>query len=60
MTIDRYSIARIIQHAKKIEIVTLNPYESDHIRQADIRKLINESTRQSSTRVMMLIAVEIC
>jgi len=60
MTIDRYSIARIIQNAKKIEIVTLNPYESDHIRQAGIRKLINESTHQSSTRVMMLIAVEIC
>jgi hypothetical protein len=60
MTIDRYSIARIIQNARKIEIVTLNPYESDHIRQADIRKLINESTRQSSTKIMMLIAVEIC
>jgi hypothetical protein len=55
MSFDRYRIARAIQDAKKIDMVALCPGESDQSRQAEIRKLIN---RQSSARVIMLIAVE--
>ena len=59
MTVDKYRIAKMVQNARRVEVLTLNPHESDRTRQDDVRKLITETTRQSNTRTMLLIAVEI-
>jgi len=59
MSFDRYRVAKAIQSARKIDIVALSPHQTDQARQADVRKLITETTRQSSSRTVLLIAVEI-
>ena len=59
MTVDRYRIAKMVQNARRVEVVTLNPHESDQTRQAEMRKLINESVRASNQRSVMLITLEV-
>jgi hypothetical protein len=59
MSVDRSRITRLINSAKRVEVVSLNPSDSDQARQAVIRKLITESVRQSDTRTLLLVAIEV-
>ena len=59
MSADRARIVKLINAAKRVEVVTLSPTDSDQQRQAVIRKMIDTSVRASDQRSVVLLAVEI-
>jgi hypothetical protein len=59
MNIDRNRIAKLIQNAKRIEIMTLNPHESDQQRRETARKMLDQAVSASNRRSISLIIVDI-
>ena len=59
MSIDRSRITKLINAAKRVDAVTLNPSDNDQTRQNVIRKMITDSVRASDQRSVLIVAVEI-
>lgn len=58
MSVDRSRIARLISSAKSVDAATLNPSDSDQIRQTVMRKMVADMVKRSNERSVLVIAVE--
>ena len=58
MSVDRARIARLIISTKNVNAVTLNPSDSDQVRQNVAKKMIEGIVRKSNQRSIVLIAIE--
>jgi hypothetical protein len=58
MTVDRSRINKLINAAKRVDAVTLNPSDNDQTRQNVIRKMISETVRASDQRSVLIVAIE--
>ena len=58
MSVDRARIARLIISTKNVNAVTLNPSDSDQVRQNVAKKMIEGIVRKSNQRSIVLIAME--
>ena len=58
MSVDRARIARLISSAKSVDAATLNPSDSDQIRQTVMRKMVADMVKRSNQRSVLVIAVE--
>ena len=59
MTVDRSRISKLLNSAKRVDAVTLNPSDNDQTRKTVIRKMITESVRASDQRSVLIVAIEI-
>ena len=59
MSIDRSRITKLINSAKRVDAITLNPADRDQDRQSVIRKIITESVRSSDQRSILIVAIEL-
>ena len=58
MSVDQSRIARLISSAKSVDAATLNPSDSDQIRQTVMRKMVADMVKRSNERSVLVIAVE--
>lgn len=58
MTVDRPRIARLVSNSKSVDALTLNPSDSDQVRQSAIRKLADLAVRKSNQRSVLVIVLE--
>ena len=59
MSIDRSRITKLINSAKRVDAVTLNPADREQDRQSVIRKMITESVRSSDQRSILIVSIEL-
>ena len=58
MTVDKPRIARLVSNSKSVDALTLNPSDSDQVRQAAIRKLADLALRKSNQRSVLVVVLE--
>ena len=58
MTVDKPRIASLVSNSKSVDALTLNPSDSDQVRQAAIRKLADLALRKSNQRSVLVVVLE--
>jgi hypothetical protein len=59
MSVDKSRITRLINSARRIEVVTLTPADASYQRQNLMRRMIDESVRTSNQRSVLIVSIEV-